>query len=80
MKYLIKVVETYRLPTVEAAQAFHEELKNDPSFALASFSTKTKVIKEKKEVVEEYQLVSVTKAFNSEKEPESPVKVTYTGA
>lgn len=80
MKYLIKVVETYRLPTVEAAQDFHEELKNDPSFVLASFSTKTKQIKEKKEIVEEYQLVSVTKLFNNEKEPERAVKVTYTGA
>lgn len=78
MKYLTKVVETYRMATVEQSQEFHEELKNDPHFTLASFSTKTKFIKEKKEIVEEYQLVTVTKLFNDEKEPDGEIEIEYT--
>lgn len=77
MRYLTKTVETYRVATVEQAQAFHEELKNDNRFTVSSFTTKTKYIKEKKEIVEEYQLVTVTKLFNDEKEPDSEINVNY---
>ena len=42
MNYLVSVVETYRVPTVDEVQSLHEELKNDPHFTLISFSYKTK--------------------------------------
>lgn len=77
MRYLTKVVETYRIPTVEQAQSFHEELKNDSRFTVSSFSTKTKAIKEKGEIVEEYQLVTVSKLFNIEREPDGVVEIEY---
>jgi len=77
MKYLTNVVETYRVGTVAEVQSFHEELKNNPQFTLASFGYKTKQIKEKKEVIEEYQLVTVKKLFNDEKEPDSSIEIEY---
>lgn len=77
MKYLINSVDTYRVETVEQVEALHEELKDDPHFILASFSYKTKFVKVKGEVVEEYQLVSAKKIFNEEKDPSNPIEITY---
>lgn len=77
MKYLINSVDTYRVETVEEVERLHEELKNDPDFTLASFSYKTKYIKESKEIVGEYQLVSVKKIFNDEKDPSNNITITY---
>ena len=77
MTYLISTTDTYRVGTVAEVEQLHEELKNDPSFALASFSYKTKYIKEKKEIVDEYQLVTAKKIFTDEKEPMCQVTVNY---
>ena len=75
MTYLINTVDTYRVPTVEDVEALHETLKNDPNFTLASFSYKTKYIKEKGQIVEEYQLVKAKIVVNNEKEPESKADI-----
>ena len=32
MRYLIKAVDTYRVPDENAVEVLHEELLNDPSF------------------------------------------------
>ena len=77
MRYLIKAVDTYRVPTVDDVETLHEELLNDDAFDLIAFSYKTKYIKQKGEIVEEYQIVSATKIFNDEKEPERMTKVIY---
>jgi len=77
MKYLINSVDTYRVATVEDVERLHEELKANTNFTLASFSYKTKYIKQKGEVIDEYQLVSAKKIFNDEKDPISSVDVTY---
>ena len=77
MKYLISTTDTYRVSTVAEVEQLHEELKNDPSFTLASFSYKTKYIKEKKEIVDEYQLVTAKKIFTDEKEPSCQVTIIY---
>lgn len=77
MKYLISSVDTFRVETVEDVQALHEELRNDTHFTLAAFSYKTKQIKEKGEVIEEYQLVTAKKLFNNEKEPDSSIEINY---
>jgi len=77
MKYLVNVVETYRVDTVEEAEQLHETLKNDPHFSLTSFGYKTKVKKEKGEIIDEWQLVTVRKEFNDEKEPEKVVNISY---
>ena len=77
MKFLINSTDTYRVNTVEEVERLHEELKNDPAFILASFSYKTKYIKEKGAIVEEYQLVQAKKIFADEKEPENDVTISY---
>lgn len=77
MEYLVSSVDTYRVATVEDVERLHEELKNDSHFTLASFSYKTKQIKQKGEVVDEYQLVAAKKIFNNEKEPGSVIKIGY---
>lgn len=77
--YLLKAVDTYRVSTVADVEALHEELLQDPTFDLTAFSYKTKYIKEKGQVVEEYQVVAATKIFTDEKEPERTVSVSYEG-
>ena len=77
MKYLINTTDVYRVETVEDAERLHEELKNDNNFVLASFGYKTKYIKVKGEIVEEYQLVTAKKVFNAEKEPDRVVEISY---
>ena len=77
MRYLLKAVDTYRVPTVEDVERLHEELLEDPSFDLTAFSYKTKQVKAKGEVIEEYQIVSATKVFTNEKDPEDVYTVSY---
>lgn len=79
MRYLLKAVDTYRVASVNDVETLHEELLNDPAFDLVAFSYKTKYIKAKGDIVEEYQVVSATKMFTDEKEPERTVTVTYEG-
>ncbi len=79
MRYLLKAVDTYRVPSVADVEALHDELLADPSFDLVAFSYKTKYIKAKGEIVEEYQVVSATKMFTDEKDPERVVNVVYEG-
>ena len=77
MKYLINSVDTYRVATVEDVKRLHEELKANPNFTLASFSYKTKTVKQKGEIIDEYQLVSVKKIFNDEKDPMTFIEIQY---
>jgi hypothetical protein len=77
--YLLKAVDTYRVATVADVETLHDELLQDATFDLVAFSYKTKYIKQKGEIVEEYQVVSATKVFTDEKEPERSVSVSYEG-
>lgn len=77
MRYLTKVVETYRLPDEAAVETFLQELKADPRFIVAKYSSTKKERKEKKEVVDEWIHFEVTKLFNDEKEPDSEITVDY---
>ena len=77
MKYLINTVETYRVATVDDVETLHEQLKQDSRFTIVSFSYKTKQVKQKGEIIDEYQLVSVKKLFNDEKEPIATIEVDY---
>lgn len=76
MAYLIKTTNTYRVPTVNDALALRKELENMGG-ELTSFKYTTKYIKAKGEIIEEYQVVTATLAFNSEKEPESLIREHY---
>lgn len=77
VKYLINDVTTYRVETVKDVEKLHEELLADSSFELTAFSYTTKYIKEKGEIIDEYQIVKAKKVFNNEKEPESMIDVKY---
>ena len=76
-RYLLKAVDTYRVPDEAAVEALHDELLNDPCFDLTGFSYKVKQIKAKGEVIEEYMVVQATKQFTSEKEPDDTYTVKY---
>lgn len=77
MAYLINSIDTYRVNTVEEVEQLHEELKSDNRFTLASFSYKTKFIKAKGEIIDEYQLVSAKKIFGDEKDPDMSMHVNF---
>lgn len=77
MRYLLSCTDTYRVDTVAEVEALHEELSTDVNFTLAAFSYKTKPIKEKGEVVGEYQVVTAKKVFNAEKEPDNYITIHY---
>ena len=77
MKYLIKTVHTWVVPSVDDVERLHQELLDDPKFQVTTFSYKTKQIKAKGEVVEEYQVVTATLVFNEEKNPDTFVDVQY---
>lgn len=74
MRYLLNVLETYRLDTVPEALAMREEMSNDENYDLVSFQCTAKY---NRKTEEEYQVVKVKKIVNSEKEPDSGVKVHY---
>ena len=77
MKYLINVVETYRVDTEAEADQLIEEAK-----AVGNLSKYSCVYKEKKqkgEVIEDWYRVTLTKTFNDEKEPDNVVHISYEG-
>ena len=78
MRYLLKTVNTYRVGTVADVEQLHQELLDDNGFDLTAFSYKTKYLKQKGEIVDEWQLVTVKKIFNDEKEPYSHIEIDYT--
>ena len=77
MRYLTKIVETYRLPNEAAVEEFLQELKADPRFTIAKYSSTKKERKQKGEVVDEWIHFEVTKLFNDEREPDTEIEVDY---
>lgn len=77
MKYLLSATDVYRVETVDEVEALHEELLADDHFDLVAFSYKTKYIKVKGEIVDEYQVVSAKKVFTDEKEPSEIYEVSF---
>ena len=77
MNFLISSTDIYRVSTVADVEVLHEELRNDDHFILSSFSYKTKYIKEKGEIVDEYQLVTAKKIFTDEKDPHGSTHIVY---
>ena len=73
-RFLINVVETYRVPTVAEAERMHEEFKNDGRFELVSFAYNHKYDKKNDE---EYEIVKVKKVFNEEKVLQNLHQIEY---
>lgn len=77
MKYLTKVVETYRLPNEAAVETFLQELKEDPRFTIAKYTSTKKERKAKGEIIDEWIHFEVTKLFNDERNPDSEIIIEY---
>jgi hypothetical protein len=77
MTHLIACNNTYRVHTVDEVEQLHEVLKNDSKFELMSFSYTTKYIKQKGEIIDEYQIVKAKLVFADEKYPETRFEVEY---
>ena len=75
MYYNLKTTNVYRVPTVEDALRLRKWLEKDCIGELTSFSYKTKYIKSKGEVIDEYQVVTATITIDNEKEPEGVMTV-----
>ena len=69
MCYTLKTTTVYRVPTVEDALRLRKYLERNCVGELTSFSYKTKYIKAKGEIIEEYQVVTATVTFDNEKDP-----------
>ena len=72
--YLLNVVETYRVPTVNEALEMRDEMNMASEYDLQSFQYVTKF---NKKTEEEYQIVKVKKIINTEKDPVSGVHIKY---
>lgn len=77
MKYLVSVVETYRVDNEAEAAAAIEEAKKDTTYILSKYTSEHKEVKAKGEVVDEYYKVTLTKLFNNIKEPDTNVEIIY---
>lgn len=75
MFYTLKTTNVYRVPTVEDALALRKYLEKTCMGELTSFSYKTKYVKAKGEIVDEYQVVTATITIDNEKEPEGVMPV-----
>lgn len=78
MYYNLKSTNVYRVPTVEDALRLRKWLEKTCVGELTSFTYTTKYIKQKGEIIEEYQLVKATITIDNEKDPEGimPINVT----
>lgn len=77
MKYLTQVTEVYRVDSEEEVIRMIEEAKQDNRFTLTKHASQYKERKQKGEVIDQWFKVSLTKAFNDEKEPDRLVAVDY---
>ena len=77
MKYLLNVVETYRVSDENEAKALIESAKKDRNYSLTKYVSQTKVKKVKGEIEDEWVRVTLTKEFTEEKEPECLASVSY---
>ena len=77
MRYLLSTVVTYRVHTIEDAERFHEELKNDDRFECVSFSRTTKYIKVKGEITDTYEVCKAKLVFTEEKNPTANYDIDY---
>ena len=77
MNYLTQVVETIRVPSVSEVEKLHTKLKDDLRFELKKFEYQHKDVKQKGEIIDEYELVKATLLFNTEKEPTHYVDVQF---
>ena len=76
-RYLLNVTEVYRVDTESEAIKFIDEARQDKRFVLKKHSSTYKEKKQKGEIVDSYEKVTLTKTMNDEKDPYSDVKIYY---
>lgn len=77
-KYLIKVTEEYRADSEAEADEILNAARQEEDMYEIKKSTKTKKqAKAKGEIVDEWFNVSITKIFDSEKEPIGSARILY---
>lgn len=76
-KYLVRTTEVYRVDNEREVETILAEAKNNPQYELAKYSSQHKEVKSKGELLDEYELLTLTKAFNIEKEPDREIEVFY---
>ena len=74
MRYLLSVIENYRVDTVEEVLEMRDEMAAANCYDLQSFQYTTKF---DKKTEEDYQVVKAKKFVNNEKEPTCGVQVKY---
>lgn len=75
MKYLIETTEVYRVDSEEEAKIIIEEAKKTST--LKKYNCVSKERKQKGEIVDSWYRLSLTKAWDDEKEPCGATKVSY---
>ncbi len=75
-KYLVTTTEVYRIDSEAEVEAFIAEAKK-ANYELKKYTSEYKEVKSKKQIVDSYFKVTLTKGFNDEKEPASQVDVKY---
>lgn len=75
MFYTLKTTTNYRVPSVEDALRLRKYLEKTSIGEVMSFKYTTKYVKKGGEILDEYQLVTVTISIDNEKEPEGVLPV-----
>ena len=76
-KYLINVTETYRVDTEEEAAKIIEDAKIDGKYILSKYSSVKKERKQKGDIIDEWNRLTLTKVFDDEKEPIGSSTIEY---
>lgn len=76
-KYLLSTTETYRVDSEAESTQLINEAKKSNQYTLSKYTSTLKEQKQKGEVVDSWYKVSLTKVFNSEKEPIDDISVSY---
>lgn len=74
---MVSVVETYRVDTEDEAVKLIEEAKHNNKYELTKYTNEHKEVKQKGEIVDEYQKVSLTKFINDIKDPYEGTQIEY---
>lgn len=76
-KYLIKVTEEYRADSENEADEILEAARAESMYEIKKSTKTKKQAKAKSEIVDEWFNVSITKIFDSEKEPIGSARILY---
>ena len=77
MKFLLEVTESYRVNSQIEVDSLIEQAKTSNQYTLIKYNCQQKEQKQKGEIIDSWFKVSLTKKFNTEKEPDQDVDISY---